>query len=289
MGKLHASTSPAEELDPKDILETLLVEAGAAGSLPTDEHKLLEFLGLQQLSFDFMNEIDWVGEKTKLPGDLRAALHMKERVVATQSGLGEKRTRFSIFHEIAHSVLPEHLNTLIFVDNDQSLSRWTKVKLEREANQFAADLLFQGSFFTEQALGAETRISTPLGLAPRFGASYEASLRRYTESHVQPCALIVYERLPRIEDEYLDEDDFKVQYTITSPSFRRDFFSAVQVSGEKCRASEIVGDNSAWSLRNVIERELTIEREGCKPWKFETEIFSNSYKLFQFLRRPVSL
>jgi hypothetical protein len=288
MGKLHASAKPAEELGTREILETLLVEAGTAGILPTSEKKLLQFLGLEQLSFDFMHEVDWVTEKDTVPGELRAALHLDEKVVATQSGQGEKRTRFSIFHEIAHCVLPEHHERL-FIDTDHTLGWWTKARLEREANRFAANLLFQGDLFTEQALGLPTSLNTVLGLAPKFGASYESGLRRYTETHVEPCALIVYERLPRkSEDGDVDEDDYRIHYTIASKSFRRDYFASVELSDGKCKGSEIFGKRPIWPLSSVVEQELTIDREGKNPWRFDTEVFTNSYKVFQFVRRPVA-
>lgn len=287
MGKLHASTKSPDELGSQEILEALLVEAGTAGVLPTSEKKLLHFLGLEQLSFDFMNEVDWVTEHANVPGELRAALHLDERVVATQSGQGEKRTRFSIFHEIAHCVLPEHHERL-FIDTDQTLGWWTKARLEREANRFAADLLFQGNLFTEQALSQPTSLNTVLGLAPKFGASYESALRRFTEMHVQPCALIVYERVPRKSaDDELDEDDYRIHYTVTSPSFRRDYFSGVELNEGKCKAADIFGRSLVWPVSSVVEHELTIDREGKIPWHFETEVFTNSYKVFQFVRRPI--
>jgi hypothetical protein len=93
--------------------------------------------------------------------------------------------------------------------------------------------------------------------------------------------------MPKSEDGYLEEDDYRVQYTITSPSFRRTYFSAVQLNGGKIKVSEIMGSQSVWSLSSVVERELTMEGEGHPAWRFETEIFTNSYKLFQFLRRPI--
>jgi Zn-dependent peptidase ImmA (M78 family) len=288
MSKLHASTKSADDLSSQEILETILVEAGTAGVLPTNEGKLLQFLGLQQLSFDFVNEVPWVPGETRMPGELRAALHLDEKVVATQAGQGEKRTRFSIFHEIAHCVLPEH-HERIFIDNDQTLGYWTKARFEREANQFAADLLFQGNLFSEHALSQPTSLNTVLGLVPRFGASYESGLRRYTEMHVEPCALIVYERVPRkTEDGYLDEDEYRIQYIVTSPSFRRDYFSSLELSEGTCKASDIFGEHSIWPLSSVVERELTVDREGKNSWHFETEVFTNSYKVFQFLRRPIA-
>lgn len=133
-----------------------------------------------------------------------------------------------------------------------------------------------------------TSLNTVLGLAPKFGASYESGLRRYTETHVEPCALIVYERLPRkSEDGDLDEDDYRI-HTIASSSFRRDYFASVELSDGKYKASEIFGERPIWPLSSVVEQELTIDREGKNPWRFETEVFTNSYEVFQSLRCAVT-
>jgi hypothetical protein len=211
---------------------------------------------------------------------------MGERVVATQSGLGEKRTRFSIFHEIAHCVLPEH-NAKLFFDSDQTLSWWTKFRFEREANQFAADLLFQGKFFTEQALSLDTSISTVIDLAPQYGASYEAALRRYAETHVMPCALIVYNKVAQNEESFVEDDEYKIHYTITSAPFRKLYFSGVKMSEEKCKAGEIYKPNTTWAVGQVAEKELIVEDAGKEKWRFHTEVFGNGYKIFQFLKRPL--
>jgi Zn-dependent peptidase ImmA (M78 family) len=287
MQKLQAASKPPEALASEEILETLLVEAGAAGGLPTNEHKLLRYLGLEQLSFDFMHELQFLNSPQKPPGELRAALHLDEKVVATQTGMGEKRTRFSIFHEIAHCVLPEHFGKL-FVDTDQTLSWWTKVRLEREANKFAADLLFQGKLFAEQSLNFDTSLSVVLQLSPKYGASYEASLRRYTESHVVPCALIVYEKATRDEESYVEEDLYRIQYMITSAPFRRLYFSSVDLSENKIRVSEIYSPHTFWSVGNVVEKEIIVEGRGRDKWRFEAEVFNNGYKIFQFLKRQLS-
>lgn len=285
MPGLYIASDTSRPLPPEEILETLLVDAGAAGNLPTNEDRLLTFLGLEQMSFDFTYELDFLDVPEKPPGELRAALHLDEKVVATQTGMGDKRTRFSIFHEIAHCVLPEH-NRRLFVDTDLTLTWWTKVRLEREANQFAADLLFQGKYFTEQALNLKVSSKTVLDLAPQYGASYEAAFRRYTETHVQPCAVIVYDKAARNEESYVQDDDYRIHYTVTSPSFRRLYFSGVQLGEETCKAAEVYGSDF-WSIGTVVEKELSVKSQGKEKWRFETEVFSNSYKIFQFLRRPV--
>lgn len=287
MQKLHTANKAADSLGADEILETLLVEAGTARELPTNEHKLLSFLGLEQLSFDFMHELSFLDTPAKPEGELRAALHMAERVIATQSGMAEQRKRFSMFHEIAHCVLPEHQSKL-FVDTDQTLSMWTRIRLEREANKFAADLIFQGKLFTEQALGLETSLTTALTLAPKFGASYEATLRRYAETHVLPCAVIVYDKVGRNEESYVEDDEYRVQYTVSSVPFRKLYFSGgVSMDSDSCKARDIYSPHEVWSVGRVMENELVIASQGKEKWRFETEVFSNGYKVFQFLKRPV--
>ncbi len=287
MPKLLIASKSVETVLSDEILETLLVEGGAAGKLPTSEKKLLKFLGLEQMSFDFDSELDFLETPQKPPGKLRAALHLGERVVATQSGMGEKRTRFSVFHEIAHCVLPEHHNKL-FVDTDQTLSLWAKARMEREANRFAADLLFQGRLFAEEALSLKTSLRSIIGLAPKYGASFEAAFRRYTESHVVPCALVVYEKVHASDESYVEDEEFRVRYTVASPPFAKLYFSAVGMAEDTCKASELFQPKEFWRVGEIVENELVVDSNEKGKFRFETEVFSNGYNIFQFLRRPVS-
>lgn len=171
--------------------------------------------------------------------------------------------------------------------DDQTLSWWTKARLEREANKFAADLLFQGNLFTEQAISLDTSIRTVIDLAPQYGASYEAALRRYTETHMMPCALLVYDKIAKTEDSFVEDDDYHMQYIITSTPFRKLYFSGVQMTEEKCKAAEIYSPNLTWRVGKVAEKEIVIDGDEKEKWRFETEVFNNGYKIFQFLKRPI--
>src|ERR1700733_1370893 len=177
MEKFQATSDTPQIPTRQEIVEALLLEAGAADHLPTDEDKLLGYLKLEQLSFDFMHELDFLPESQKQTLDLRAALSFNDRLVATQSGLSEKRKRFGIFHEIGHFILPEHRSKL-FLDDDSTLSWWTRTRIEREANEIAAEILFQGYRFTDEALSFPSSVRTVTELAPKYGASYESAMRR---------------------------------------------------------------------------------------------------------------
>ena len=284
MQRFQPISNPLLEPQPEEIAETLLVEAGSA-ELPTDERKLLSYLGLQQLSFDFMHELDFIPQEKAKP-EIRAALSLNERLVATQAGLSSKRKRWGTLHEIAHFILPEHQEKL-FLDTDISLGWWVKQRFEREANAVAAELLFQGNRFTEESLSLPTSIRAAVNLAPNYGASFESALRRYTERHVLPCALIVYDKVPKeLDDGDPDESEYKIHYTITSLPFRRNYFSGLKIEGGTVKGTELLHRSTGWRFNDITEAELSVGRGEDDPWHFDTEVFSNSYKIFQFLLPP---
>jgi Zn-dependent peptidase ImmA (M78 family) len=288
MQKFRTTSDTPEILSSQEIVESLLVEAGTAANLPTDENKLLHFLKLHQLSFDFMHELDFLPEAQKSSLDLRAALSLNDRIVATQSGLNEKRKRFGIFHEIAHFILPEHRDKL-FLDNDSTLSWWTKVRMEREANEIAAELLFQGGRFTEEAISSPASVRTAIDLAPKYGASYESAMRRYVEKHLLPCAVVVYDKVKKdVEETDVEDAEYRIHYTIASPSFRKRYFSALEIKGGTISGTELCQKGKWWGVDDVAEHDLVVGHGDKSAWHFHTQLFSNGYKVFQFVLPPKS-
>lgn len=281
MKKFRTAATDASTLPTEEIVETLLVESGVASALPTNEFVLLDFLGLRQLSFDFMSDLEFLGDSHQIPRDLRAALSLNDRIVAVQSSLGAKRGRFSILHEVGHFILPEHRDRL-FLDDDQTLSWWTRARLEREANKVAADLLFQGPRFIQEALDFPISCKSILELAPRYAASYEATLRRFTENHVLPCAVLVYDKVAKPSESDFTEDQYRLQYTITSEPFRKRFFAGVETNEPTVSGAELY---NARYWGQVIEQDLVVENSDQENWRFETEIFNNGYKIFQLIVR----
>jgi len=281
MKRPQIRSNDASNLTNEEIVETLLAESGTARRLPTDEGKVLNFLGLKQLSFDFAKELDFLADEDQSARDLRAALSLNDKIVAVHSDLNEKRSRFSVLHEVAHFILPEHREKL-FLDDDQTLSWWTKMRLEQEANKTAAELLFQGHRFTCEAIDQPLSWQTVLQLGPKYGASYEAAGRRFTDRHVLPCALVVYDKVAKTNEVDFEEDVYRLQYTITSNPFRKQFFRDLKADPNKFVASELYKPKY-WG--EITESELIVEGPDHSKWHFETEVFSNHYKIFQFIRR----
>jgi Zn-dependent peptidase ImmA (M78 family) len=285
MTKLQLRVNDTPKLTNDEIVETLLAESGVARSLPTDEGKVLDFLGLKQLSFDFAKELDFLDSGNQSLGDLRAALSLNDKIVATHSDLNEKRSRFSVLHEVAHYILPEHRQKLfLYLDDDHTLSWWTQQRLEQEANRTAAELLFQGSRFTCEAIDQPLAWNTVLELAPKYGASYEAAGRRFTERHVLPCALVVYDKISKTNEVDFQEDVYRLQYTVTSNPFRKQFFRNLEGDPNRFAASELYKPKY-WG--ETIQSELIVNSEDRSKRRFETEVFSNGYKIFQFIRKEV--
>jgi len=64
--------------------------------------------------------------------------------------------------------------------------------------------------------------------------------------------------------------------------------SSLSLSEGTCSASEIYEPHAFLGLGQVVEKEIKIEREYQSPWRLDTEVLSNGYKLFQLLIRPVA-
>ncbi len=67
---------------------------------------------------------------------------------------------------------------------------------EQEANQGAAELLFQRELFRQIAADYEIGCGAIVELAEKFGSSMHAAFRRYVETHHSPLAGLVLEPSP---------------------------------------------------------------------------------------------
>jgi hypothetical protein len=116
-------------------------------------------------------------------GRIRAILDRKERAVYVDPTIENAgRRSFLELHEVGHDILPWQSGTA-YAENDLTLSQATKVLFEREANQAAAELLFQGLRFAAMANEYETGMAAVEELKRRTGASLRATHRRYAEGH----------------------------------------------------------------------------------------------------------
>lgn len=125
----------------------------------------------------------------KLKGTVLGALSVDERRYFVDPSLPVERRRFTEAHEIGHDALPWHAQAY-FAEDRTTLTSNTRVLLEAEANQFAAEILFSADRFTEEADAHAPSIDVPLGMNGIYQTSAAAALRRYVTNSRRPLALL---------------------------------------------------------------------------------------------------
>jgi len=194
----------------------------------------------------------------------------------------DARARFSVLHEIGHYLLPDHRYSMYLCD-DEGLGYQSRFQFEREANEFAAKLLFNGNRFRLDANSIPLSAKTVESLAKKYRASFEATARRLVEYSFRPCMLIVFmqeQTHDRVNINTLGK--WRVRYCIPSSQFSRHYFSRLEgtFSGDKYDEMSRPGHSIAESL---IE-EVQIETRDGEKRPFMAECFSNTYNIFCFLQ-----
>jgi hypothetical protein len=177
--------------------DRLLKRAGAYDRFPTPVDDIVQAAGLAEAP-DFVLDESAIA---RVPRQFRAALRRasaklqgaldrRERVVHVSDLVtNEGKRNFVKLHEVTHAVLP-HQQQMLYADNHETLSPTVKAIFEQEANQGAAELLFQRDRFTDDARGLEVGVAAVAHLAARYGASLHATFRRYAETHRLPVMVI---------------------------------------------------------------------------------------------------
>jgi hypothetical protein len=270
------------EIEPRELVKYLLRETGQAQRDSVNPADFLELLGLEHLSLDFNLELPDDAKVTVGRAMPRALISFDDRLVATDSGLKENRRRFSVLHEIGHFVLPNHEHKF-YVCDDVGLSFATRLTLEREASDFAADLLFQGDRFALEANSQAVSASVVKTLAQKYRASYEATARRLVEKNFRPCMLVVFKKEPTTAGVDIDETPiWSVRYCVPSAVFKAQYFE--KLSGTV--ATEVVGavTQPGRDIADSFVREVSVRSSiDSKATQFQAEFFSNTFNIFCLL------
>ncbi len=268
------------EIEPRELVSYLLRESGQGNRDAVNPEDLLSFLHLKFATFDF---------DTALPGEVRgegvrprALLSFPDRIVAAHSGMADHRLRFSVLHEIGHYVLPNHQHGLYLCD-EQGLGFSARLTLEREANEFAAALLFQGDRFTLEANSHPTSAWTVKILAEKYKASYEATARRLVEQSLRPCMLIVFKASDgrgRINPDATPV--WTKKYTIASPPFKTQHFADLRSAVLPAGLAAIVTAPGR-DIAESHECDVTVGDPSGKRIPLHGEFFYNQYAILALL------
>ena len=108
----------------------------------------------------------------------------------------------------------------IFQDCEKTLDPEVADLFEREANNFARFVLFQGDGYQTMAADYKFEIRTPIKLAGEFGASVYASCREFARTHHRACAVYILERMTFAEGVGVRAEVRRIE---VSPSFYKQF------------------------------------------------------------------
>jgi hypothetical protein len=135
------------------------------------------------------------GILSRMSGKVHAVLDRRTREVHINPATDlAGQQAFKRLHETSHDLFTwQHLDDGHngFADDQWTLSPKTQILFEREANQGAAELLFQRDRFARIASDYAVSSGAVIELAERFGSSIHAAFRRYVETHRGAVAGVV--------------------------------------------------------------------------------------------------
>lgn len=206
MKKDDSSLSPDQLDNVKNNVLTLLNQADALGQLPTPVNRIVTTAKLvvnQNMSLgdneDFLARFTSNIGKAARPHlhgikKLLGLLHVPSGEILLDHAQHENKKTFIKLHETGHGFLPHQRKMYeVMEDGALELDPETDDLFEREANNFAAETLFQLDRYEKMAADYTISIKTPIDLSKKFGSSVYASMRRYVQTHFSPLALIVYD------------------------------------------------------------------------------------------------
>jgi hypothetical protein len=262
------------ELESTELIGHLLRESGQADEGATNPTELLDFLKLQFVVLDLAAMLP---SQKKQP---RGVLSYPDRIVGIDNSLAnhQHRARFTTMHEIGHYVLPNHQNDLYICD-EQDLSFEAMLEVEREANAFAAELLFKGDRFTREANDCEITPESIKTLSLRYDASYEAAARRFVERNAHACSLAVFAPAPG--SGVIDTARaarWQHRYTVSSAEFRTRYFRRLlgEVPAEVVKKLVVPGRDFADS----IDQELKVDAPTGEGHRLRVSFFTNHHCVF---------
>lgn len=180
----------------KDIrayVDSVIKLSKQAVDKPLDIGKIMRKLNLKLISFDRES----LEEKDQ---NIRGILDYKKKTVYVRNEEVKPRMRFTLAHEIGHYVLPDHIEYFANCKKQCTDDIWDARDnvFEIEANRFAGELLFKGSYintyYEKQAIVDFKMIEK---VSQESDVSFEATSRHLiANSPTQQILFIYYKKHP---------------------------------------------------------------------------------------------
>lgn len=265
-------------------VDRLLRAADAYGRFPTPVDDIVRAASLAEADDYVLDESMILKAPAHLRSLLRSAkrkiqgiIDRRERVVHVSPEIeNEGKRRFVKLHETAHDIFP-HQQDLLYAESHETLAPTTKQLFEQEANQGAAELLFQRTWFEQDAKDLEVSIAAIQYLAQRYGSSFHSAFRRYAETLDVPVAAVVFDRHPL----HLTPKTWKREEAMGTPAWRRRLGYPAWP-----QAMNAIGHPFIAALDFPALREFPLTDLDGETVSVRVEAHTNGYKRFLLLWVP---
>lgn len=180
----------------------------------------------------------------------------------------EARKRFTVAHELGHYCIGHHdKSDYLCFRGDIGVVNSSVRQDEREANEFAVELLMPDEFFRADVHQRNVSLKTVNSLATKYGVSMTSAAIRYARCSSIVCAVIISER-------------GKIKYFAYSEGFRKekslyisrnaplqDGSCAKRLFDSELQISEQQGEVTAgsWSANSADPEKILLEHSRCLP------------------------
>lgn len=202
--------------------------------------------------------------------NLRALWLPDRKRILIDDSLPDPKKRWSEAHEVGHTLIPWHKDTL-FGDDKATLTPACHAQIEAEANYAAGRLIFLGERFANELDGQSTTIKALQTLQKRFGNSMTTTLWRAVEHSRVPMIGAISCHPKYRPPEF--EDDNPLRYYIRSDGFE-EMFGHI---GEQELFANIDGYCGYKRSGPLGEAEVVLSDAAGQAHVFKFETFFNRY------------
>jgi hypothetical protein len=176
-----------------------LESACAFGCYPTPVQQVMASAKVVVVEENILDE-GFINKLRKRAGDtlkraidkILGVIDIKARLIYIDHSLHLIKQKFLKLHETAHIFLPWQRDIYSVVEDcKQTISPEVSESFDREANQFASEVLFQLNDFTIRASDQQFGIKVPMTLSKKYGASIYSSVRRYVATNHRSCVVLI--------------------------------------------------------------------------------------------------
>jgi hypothetical protein len=283
-------------LDPSQIATVekhaalLLKEASALHIFPTPIDRLMAAAKLTVVDDDFLDEGVLAQfmrtAKSKITtiksalSKILAMIHPGEKIVLIDKATPQVRMPFVKLHEAGHGVLPHQKKAYsLMQDSQENLDPDITDLFEREANVFAAEVLFQGRLFADEAHQSAFGMAVPIELAKKYGASNYSAFRRYVSTSPHACCLLVLEPVINGEGKQFTAE---VRRIIPTSTFHMIFDG--ERFGSAITEAHILGHVVPVNRRMTASRKIKLTDRNGNRRDCTAEAFDAKHQIFVLIR-----